>query len=45
MAQMNPKIFLYNTAISVQPPYIAGHSLQQDKIRRANGLYNRKIDR
>jgi len=24
---MNPKKVLYNTAISVQPPYIAGHSL------------------
>ena len=26
---MNPKKFLYNTAISVQPSYIAGHSLRQ----------------
>ena len=26
---MYPKKFLYNTAISVQQPYIAGHSLRQ----------------
>ena len=27
MSQMNTKRFLFNIAISVQPPYIAGHSL------------------
>ena len=27
MSQMNPKEVFYNTAYSVQLPYIAGHSL------------------
>ena len=27
ISQMNPKDFVHNTAYSVQPPYIAGHSL------------------
>ena len=27
VSQMNPKKFVYNTSYSVQPPYIAGHSL------------------
>ena len=27
MLKMNPKTFLQNTTFSVQPPYIAGHSL------------------
>ena len=29
---MNPKKCLYDTGISVQPPYIAGHSLNLNKI-------------
>ena len=33
MTQMDPKNCFYNTAISVQPPYIAGHSLKHVKIR------------
>ena len=27
MSQMNPEKIVHNTAYSVQPPYIAGHSL------------------
>ena len=30
MSQMNPKEVFYNTAYSVQLPYIAGHSLKKD---------------
>ena len=28
-SQMNPKEVFHNTAYSVQPPYIAGHSLEE----------------
>ena len=35
MSQMNPNKFVHNTACSVQPPYIAGHSLEKKKLAKS----------
>ena len=36
MSQMNPKEVFYNTAFSVQLPYIAGHSLLVEVLQRSH---------